>query len=500
MFALRGPGQGSVAIDKTKRTAFITDLGKSGDGDKVTLDGLPLMDRLSDLKIRNLVVTCSHPHSDHMGGIRALFAKPEAFFTDYTMATPRFESITVIDNGVTDSLETILRQSLSGNRALKISYRSAAKTNAFKGLADPGDDVFVENIPYTPSDKPGPHGRSIITRTKLGQGHSSVDFDDADSTVIAKVVNEMISQGTTEIDSFVVPHHGSAYHDLEPILKLNPKQAIITVNPRNPYGHPSPAILLMLIEKLKPENVLFTGSADHLVMDPSGIKQARYTAANPESYELFVERNYERSLARHNPEEVALFKLIKEKMVPGPEPSIVVARLSSQERSRQLLLDQVRWEIESAEQANRELLTLSNTLALGAAAVSIETQGTLQKSLALQRQILNHLSGYLQEHKDDTDAGFGHEQKRLEELARQIRHSLAPAAPSPSPDHPFRDDGLRTLKADVQSGIEKLNTRTRRVLREAREVTTVAYVASTATARTGTPVISAFKPHPPCQH
>src|ERR1700727_1294244 len=103
-FALQRPGQGSVAIDKQKQTAYITDLGRSGDGDKLLVDNAPLLDYLAKLKVRHLVFTCSHPHSDHAGGIRALFEKPRAFFTDSTLKTARFESIDVIDNGVTDSL------------------------------------------------------------------------------------------------------------------------------------------------------------------------------------------------------------------------------------------------------------------------------------------------------------------------------------------------------------------------------------------------------------
>jgi hypothetical protein len=42
-FALQRPGQGSVAIDKQKQTAYITDLGKSGDGDKLLVDNAPVL-------------------------------------------------------------------------------------------------------------------------------------------------------------------------------------------------------------------------------------------------------------------------------------------------------------------------------------------------------------------------------------------------------------------------------------------------------------------------
>lgn len=77
MLPLHKEGQASVTIDDGSKTAFVVDLGKAGDGDKISLEGRPLLEYLSEVrKTENLVFTCSHPHADHMGGIRAIFKDP----------------------------------------------------------------------------------------------------------------------------------------------------------------------------------------------------------------------------------------------------------------------------------------------------------------------------------------------------------------------------------------------------------------------------------------
>src|ERR1700675_705969 len=107
-FALQQAGQAMVAVDTDQSIAYIVDLGKSGDGDQVLLDGLPLLDRLHDLTIRRLVFECSHPHSDHMGGIVGLLSNDANFFPNGDRLNPRFESVTVIDDSSKDTLALLL--------------------------------------------------------------------------------------------------------------------------------------------------------------------------------------------------------------------------------------------------------------------------------------------------------------------------------------------------------------------------------------------------------
>lgn len=326
--ALQREGQASVAIDVKKKAGYVIDLGRAGDGDQVMLEDLPLLDRLEQLGIEELFFVCSHPHSDHMGGIKALFRRPRVFFKDGQLTAPRFKSVSVIDDGVSDSLYLELQRSLPKNALIKTRRISATNRNAFAGISTMADDVYIETIPYDVEAKPSPrrravsssgkrgtsktsleaksspHGRAVITYIRLGQNQVTVDFDDADSEVILKAVNTLKARGEIKINAFVVPHHGSKYHDIEPILDLNPDHAIIAVNPENRYGHPSPTILQKLMEKLGKKNVVFTGSVHNVVLDGNGIKSAMFTAADRDSYAMFVAPNRLRAEKLGNVEDV----------------------------------------------------------------------------------------------------------------------------------------------------------------------------------------------------
>jgi hypothetical protein len=278
-------------------------------------------------QVNHLVISCSHPHSDHNGGILALMKKPEAFFQDKAMTQPRFAQITFIDDAVPTSLYASLRTNLVNNPALMVKHINATGINAYRDISKPGDAVFIENIPYTSTTQAGVHGRSLVTRIVLSDGHTNIDFDDADSAVIGKTVGQLKMRGDVRVDSFVVPHHGSAFHDIEPILALSPRQAIITVNPENPYGHPAPKILLSLMDKLGPENVLFTGSKDYIEMSPKGLGHANFTAADSESYLLFVRPNLKRAIEKKTltPDLAKTYKEIYDRMYSQPRTELSTA-------------------------------------------------------------------------------------------------------------------------------------------------------------------------------
>jgi beta-lactamase superfamily II metal-dependent hydrolase len=311
--ALQREGQASIAIDTRKKAAYIIDLGRGGDGDQMKLDNVPMLDKLEEAKIQDLYFVCSHPHSDHMGGIMALFKRPRVFFTDDLLTTPRFKSITIIDNGVVNNLYSTLKQSLAGNTLITVNHVSAANRNAFAGISGPQDDVQIETIPYQAVEKPNPHGKSVVTFIRLGE-NSILDPDDADSAVIGKVVKALKARGVTNIGAFVVPHHGSRYHDVESLLELKPKYAVIAVNPENRFGHPAPPILRKLMETLGKQNVVFTGSVENVVLDQNGIKHALYTAANRDSYAMFVAANRIRAEKKGNQEDLRDIDLIKKMM------------------------------------------------------------------------------------------------------------------------------------------------------------------------------------------
>ena len=315
---LQSPGQASVAIDEGTKTAYIIDLGKDGPGDRVYFQGNLLLDQLENLTVKRLVFSCSHPHLDHMGGIKALFKDRNNFIRD---GKPRFESITFIDDGVKITPLHKMFQALHVDPIVKAEYIPANGKNAFSKVSSAADAVFVENIPYAHDPKGNDHGSALVTKITLNSKYTIVDFDDASTTAIERVVAKLQGRPDLRVDAFVVPHHGSRYHDVEPILALNPKKAIITVNPENRYGHPSPEILLKLLEKLGPDNVVFTGSKGGVVLDGTGVAAAEYTAANRESFELFVEQGRLRAERLGRGKDVLqLYEQIESIMRPGGEP------------------------------------------------------------------------------------------------------------------------------------------------------------------------------------
>ncbi len=311
---LQREGQASVAIDQEKKAAYVIDLGRGGDGDQLKIDKVPMLDKLAELGIEDLYFVCSHPHSDHMGGIRALFKNPGVFFRDQARTNPKFKSVSVIDDGVTNGLYPLLKQSMGTNTLIKTNHISAGERNAFAGISSTADQVNIETVPYRIAERTGVHGRAVVSLIRMGET-IILDPDDADSSVIAKVAATLKAHGVNRITSFVVPHHGSKYHDIEPLLELKPRSAVIAVNPANRYGHPSPAILRKLMEQLGKDNVMFAGSEGNVVFDSNGVKSVEFTAGDPDSYALFVAPNRVRAEARGNTEDLRDLDIIKKMML-----------------------------------------------------------------------------------------------------------------------------------------------------------------------------------------
>ena len=332
MLPLQREGQASVTIDDVSRTAFIVDLGRNGDGNQVVINGKPLLDFVSlEKKVENFVIACSHPHSDHMGGIEALFKDAKrSFYFDGDLSKPKFKSVTVIDDGVSNSLAKLYEtfaKSIGGRTDIKftrIAVTDAAGRpgNAYRQLADLQKALTIENVAYDRKGKVGEHGRSIVTLTRINDGPVIADFDDADSAAIRSAVDKLKASGTTKIDVFVVPHHGSRSHDISPILELSPHQAIFAVNPNNRFGHPTSPILARLMKELGPENVIFTGSLESVVIDKGGVRPSIHTAAHRHSYALFVEharsRVEKQAPSKARAEELALFDDIRTMMFKAP--------------------------------------------------------------------------------------------------------------------------------------------------------------------------------------
>lgn len=258
VFALKGDGSATLITDSEAKVAWITDGGRGGaSGVKgASIGGRDILKYLQDGMYATVVMTCSHPHEDHMGGLRELVRDERIKMFDMVF----------VDNDVPkeDSLYH-LYETHHGETTTKAKarYRSAAGRNAFEGAGIASALLEVDNFAYD-SEKIGEkeHDRSIIMLYKFKgkPPRTVVDFDDAST----KLVEHWASHTQSSANILIYPHHGSRNNKIEAALqqrdKLGLKDVIITVNRRNRYLHPAPEILRKLLETFGPDHVFITDS------------------------------------------------------------------------------------------------------------------------------------------------------------------------------------------------------------------------------------------------
>ena len=77
--AIKGEGTASVVLSNSNHTAYITDGGNARTGIAgAKVDGQPVLDLLLERGYNKLVITCSHPHADHMGGLKEMLRSQPA--------------------------------------------------------------------------------------------------------------------------------------------------------------------------------------------------------------------------------------------------------------------------------------------------------------------------------------------------------------------------------------------------------------------------------------
>jgi len=293
---LRGPGTAIVAIDDSGKTAYIIDGGKSGNRgiSGALLDGHHLLDALLQRKIERVVITCSHPHSDHLDGLLELVRDPK-------MGDPQFREVHFVDSDYPAEsrlFESYQERWPPGQIPDRVvAYHSARGVDALGLLTGPDARVVAHNFRYDPPEAAAhPHGRCVITQMELRRGGETthvVDFDDANDGLVRQWAEWAKADPAARRPGVIVlPHHGSAHSDITPLLdeSIRPRSAVITVNPDNQYRHPGPGTLRDLVRSLGPENVHFTGRSADIKLDERGMAPRPDPARLRLDYELFLKR------------------------------------------------------------------------------------------------------------------------------------------------------------------------------------------------------------------
>jgi hypothetical protein len=266
-------------------TAYITDGGRRGSltgqfafGDK------PLLKYLYDEGYENLVVTCSHPHADHAGGLLELAKHKGGSPSDPDLRN--FANVVFIDSGYPAN-ETLLAafEDVHGTDHPHVARVTAENQNAFassavRSLTSPDASVQVSNFVYKPDEAVGIHGHSVITHYVLaspdGESRTLVtDFDDADNRLIqswAAWAEGNLPQTTHRV--YVAPHHNSDLSNIGPLLseRIRPDSVVITANAGNRFRHPGPANWLKWVTTLGSlANVHVTGAGHHVKITSAGL-------------------------------------------------------------------------------------------------------------------------------------------------------------------------------------------------------------------------------------
>lgn len=213
-------GQGDSVFVQSKEANILIDAGEREAGDDV-------VDYLRDLGVRELDwVICTHPHSDHIGGMPAVF---EAFEVRKVMV-PDIPDTFAVEEKLKERLDNAIRD------------EGISPTTAWPGVSyELGDltmTVLWPDPTFTGADL---NDWSIGLKLSCG----GVDFlTCGDLTEGAE--DDLIMSAGVGIRAQIVKsnHHGSAYANGSDFLfVVLPELALISCGEDNDYGHPHDELL-----------------------------------------------------------------------------------------------------------------------------------------------------------------------------------------------------------------------------------------------------------------
>jgi len=269
--ALKGDGNATVTIDGP--VAYIADGGRKGQRGigGATVDGQSIPDYLRKSHVTTVVISCSHPHDDHMAGLSDLIKGSGLDGFDVHL----IDSLPIQSDGQYDK-RSLATEAKDAQKSF--NYHSALDKDAFASLPR-GSHLLVRNFVYDPKDVgESEHDAATILEYEFprpGKTRRIVDFDDASKELLSKWKIETHDAKAAEY-VLVAAHHGSKYNSLDDILGSSELFAvtdiIISANVNNQYGHPDPGELLKAINRVGPDHLFITqsDSGTNIEIDSTG--------------------------------------------------------------------------------------------------------------------------------------------------------------------------------------------------------------------------------------
>lgn len=293
---LGSEGSATVVLAERDHVAYITDGGRARDGiTDAAIDGRRVLQLLQDRDIRYLVITCSHPHADHLNGLVALVTHPD-------FARLPLERLYFVDAGLegtggderslyrryqahwaTKKAQALLRE--PGRRLPNTMRVDATNRDAFGAIEVPREVVTAQNFVYAPREGAGAHGRAVLVTYTLRQGtqvRRFADLDDADGELVARWAEYVAADSAARQPyAIIMPHHGTRpdLTDPRPLFRtgVRPRVVIFTVNEGNSYRHPDPETVALCLAELGRDNVFFTTDPNNVRITAAGVERDEST-------------------------------------------------------------------------------------------------------------------------------------------------------------------------------------------------------------------------------
>lgn len=199
-------GKKEAGKSEKGKTAYIIDGGKAETGlSTARMDDKPVVQALWDRGIRHLVMVCSHPHKDHMGGLEEMIRKDNDFlrFTSYVFVDSGYDKIegkkslyrTFTEAHGNQTKKALYLPAEQGDKIVNVFKSKLSQTDlkgVFPGKLDGDASLRVAMLEYEPQGK-GAHDHALIVEHTLRKDDETiriVNFDDAETELLHEWVKQ----------------------------------------------------------------------------------------------------------------------------------------------------------------------------------------------------------------------------------------------------------------------------------------------------------------------